>query len=158
MHNRIPAVFSSPLGVLKGEGGRGDVNLGLGTKGKGESPAGGSGKDKRLPESKGSRLLSWGSWGLFPVSSSPAPLIPSLQYNSTNHGSHVSCQPVWPYGHCRLGRVVWREGPCHVESGDYERSSSRVREDERILSPQNPPPPSTPVSCLLLPGDCHQPV
>lgn len=104
------------------------------------------------------RLLSWGSWGLFPVSSSPAPLIPSLQYNSTNHGSHVSCQPVWPYGHCRLGRVVWREGPCHVESGDYERGSSRVREDGRILSPQNPPPPSTPVSCLLLPGDCHQPV
>lgn len=59
LHNKIPAIFSSPLGVLKG-GGRRDVVLGLGTKGKGESSDGGRGNDKRLPASKGSPLLSWG--------------------------------------------------------------------------------------------------
>lgn len=64
MHNRIPAIFSSPLGVLKGEGGRGDVNMGLGTKGKGESSAGGSGKDKRLPDGKRFPTAVLGKLGL----------------------------------------------------------------------------------------------
>lgn len=96
----------------------GGVVLGLGTKGKGEGPAGGAVTEGRLPAGQGPTCgpdrLGWS-----PVLSS-APLLSSLhQYNSTGHWSGAGCRPVQPCGHC----------VCAGESGIERRTlSHRERE------------------------------
>lgn len=56
-------------------------------------------KKRGCLQARAPHLLSWRGWGLFPVLPS-APLLPSLQYNSADHWSGVSCQSVRPCGHC----------------------------------------------------------
>lgn len=72
MHNKVPPIFSGPLGDLKEEGGVGFA-LGPRTKGKGESSDGGSGKERGCLLVRAPHLLSWRGWGWFPVCPLPHP-------------------------------------------------------------------------------------
>lgn len=99
-------LFSGPLGVLRGEGEVGEVLMGLGTRGGGESSDGGGGKEQRLSVSKGPHLLSWGGWGLFPVISS-VPLLPRM----VSAASQASFVDTMGWGEwCREAPAMYREG------------------------------------------------
>lgn len=79
----MSALFCGPLGVLKGEG--------LGTKEKGEGPAGGAGKEGRLPAGKGP-TCGPDRLGLSPVLSYPAFSATRLAtgvVRVVGHSSHV---------------------------------------------------------------------